>query len=346
MPSAAIACPGSWTFGLDSPERGESRWSQNLARMLAMGGWDVFAFSGGDPTWGGMPEEPNVTLYPQDRIQRWVKGADLYIDSSWWENKEAVVQAKAYLHLHFSVEDRLQQQDFGFGPDHYLAFPFAEHAEQFYRDSPHLDRTLYVPAPLSEMRLPVWPTKHRLLWSTRPPSGGGAENPLARTLIAAIAEARKTAAFEVVWLFSDKLIEAGWLPPVPGPDDVYTPNQSLYGIPYCAMVETLRGVTVNLTAGAPANVPNASLLGIPSLLWGGDTPGGGCWPPAQAIARESQSLLGGGASVETITHMLLRLLIEPAHYLRTAQRLQHIYRDHTIDTCWRRFQHTLSVMGL
>src|SRR3990167_2956236 len=44
-----INCPGGWSHGLDSPERGEGRWAQNLTRCLAKSKqYGISACSGGN----------------------------------------------------------------------------------------------------------------------------------------------------------------------------------------------------------------------------------------------------------------------------------------------------------
>jgi hypothetical protein len=118
-------CPGSFTFGLDSPERGESRWSQNYARMLAMAGHDVYAASMNKP-------EPRVhygvKLLNELEVAKYGP-YDLYIDSSWWDTKKPYALAKKYICLKWSVETYMREWDF---PDNfYFSYPYPSHHFEF-----------------------------------------------------------------------------------------------------------------------------------------------------------------------------------------------------------------------
>ena len=111
-----INCPGGWSHGLDSPERGEGRWAQNLTRCLARSGrYEVFACSGGDPTWGDGVVEPNATLLSEWAAEQ-LGPFDLYFDASWYNGKRPAAQAKCNFHVHFGYEPRLGVP---FPPGHY-----------------------------------------------------------------------------------------------------------------------------------------------------------------------------------------------------------------------------------
>lgn len=347
-----VCCPGSWTHGLDSPERGEGRWSQNLARALAESGeYDVFALSGGRPTWGqGLPcaRSEGIVLLPEANVEHYIQEADVYIDSAWWDAKPAKVKAPVNLHLHFGMEDRLMQSDFGFGPDHYLCYPFAEHTLMYMSvRNPHPERTFFLPVELGALTEPRTPAAHTLLWSTRPPSGGGADNPSARKMMRAIALARKTVDFGVYWLFANSLRAAGWLEDRLHPRDTELSTEYTYGIPYHEVVRLLaKEVTVNLTVGAPSNVPNASVAGVPSLLWGEGSPGGGAWPPAREVSTRHGLTVPHNAPEEYIADTLCQLMQDPTLYVRYAKELQHLYRDNTRETCLARFANIVRAVGL
>lgn len=76
-----INCPGSFTHGLDSPERGEGRWAQNVARLLGKAGHDVFACSGESLLQGEGRPAPGVTLIRESEAKD-CGMFDMYFDSA------------------------------------------------------------------------------------------------------------------------------------------------------------------------------------------------------------------------------------------------------------------------
>ena len=118
-----ILCPGSWSHGLNSPERGEGRWSQNYARMLAKAGHDVYAAS-----MNIAPDEDGVKLINEVECSKY-EPYDLYIDSSWWKDKVPKAKATKYIALKWSLEDYTREPitDSNF----YLAYPYPSHRWEF-----------------------------------------------------------------------------------------------------------------------------------------------------------------------------------------------------------------------
>lgn len=128
-----VMCPGSFTHGLNSPERGESRWSQNYARMLAMAGHDVYGASMGYPS---PSVHYGVKLIHETKIAE--NGPyDLYIDSSWWENKNVPDRiARKYVILKWALEEYIREKPLP--ENHYLAYPYPCHKHFFDKDNnPH-----------------------------------------------------------------------------------------------------------------------------------------------------------------------------------------------------------------
>lgn len=118
-------CPGSFTHGLDSPERGESRWSQNYAKMLALAGHDVYAASMGRPE---PKEHYGVKLIHEIDVPLYGP-FDLYIDSSWWKDKKPKASAKKYIILKWSLEE--YTRELPLADNHYLAYPYPSHCWEF-----------------------------------------------------------------------------------------------------------------------------------------------------------------------------------------------------------------------
>jgi len=138
-----IMCPGSFIHqgvmtGLYSPERGEGRWSQQVAYMLAMAGHEVFAASGG---LGDPQEHLGVRLLDQGRVKEF-EPYDLFIESAWWDNKEIPVKAKKYVALKWSLEDYLRKP---FPEDFFLAYPYPSHHWKFSNFA-NSDKTFALPA--------------------------------------------------------------------------------------------------------------------------------------------------------------------------------------------------------
>ena len=124
-----VLCPGSFTNGLDSAERGESRWAQQYAKMLAMAGHDVYAASMGLHTGGIHSTHYGVKLTHELDCHKFGP-YDLYIDSSWWNNKQPYAIAKKYICLKWSLED--YTREFNFPDNFFLAYPYPSHMHEFY----------------------------------------------------------------------------------------------------------------------------------------------------------------------------------------------------------------------
>ena len=120
-----VMCPGSFTHALNSPERGEGRWSQNYARMLAMAGHDVYAASMGNP----QPRlSEGVKLIHETEVNNYGP-YDLYIDSAWWKEKEPKAKAKKYIIFKWSLESYTREEPLK--EDFYLGHPYPSHQFEF-----------------------------------------------------------------------------------------------------------------------------------------------------------------------------------------------------------------------
>jgi hypothetical protein len=130
---------GSITNGFDSPTSGESRWAQNLAKMLAERGHevDVVANSPSDPpSWGSSKPMSNVTLHFRPNPS---KLYDLALYIPWehqyngprWETCHSLpVTAKYYIHCTFSWTNSLPDHDC-WKRNHILAYPYIQEDSQF-----------------------------------------------------------------------------------------------------------------------------------------------------------------------------------------------------------------------
>ncbi len=135
-----VRCPGTFTHGLNSPERGEGRWSQNYARMLAQAGHDVYAASAGMGHTTAL--QYGVKLIDQELTAQYGP-YDLYFEAAWWEGRVPSAQAKKYVALKWSPENYLYGP---FADDFYLAYPYSVHHFNFSRNNfPNRDKTFALP---------------------------------------------------------------------------------------------------------------------------------------------------------------------------------------------------------
>lgn len=141
-----IDIPGSVYEGLDSPERGESRWAQNWAKFLANEGHQVICICN-PGHWGSVPPIKNVEL------RHWSNKAhidcDIYMNSCWWRGRDiGNVTANLYVHHSYSLEDHMKDPTF-ITKNHVLAYPYVQSAPNFLHEkNPFLSKTFCMPVPL------------------------------------------------------------------------------------------------------------------------------------------------------------------------------------------------------
>jgi hypothetical protein len=122
-------CPGSFSYGLNSPERGEGRWAQNYARMLAAAGHEVYAASG---WWHGNPMDRHYGVKLLDQTNPGIYGPyDLYFDAAWWKNKQPAALANKYIILKWSLEEYTREEILS--DNYYLGQPYPHHHFEFTR---------------------------------------------------------------------------------------------------------------------------------------------------------------------------------------------------------------------
>lgn len=147
-----VQCPGSFSAGLDSPERGEGRWAQNFARMLAMAGHDVYAGSG---WWhlGVQKEHYGVKLLDQSKVNEH-EPYDIYIDSAWWQDKVPGAKANKYIILKWSLEN--YTRNIPLLDNYYLAYPYPSKHWEFTK-SLNSQKTFALPTMFgTDFKAPNW----------------------------------------------------------------------------------------------------------------------------------------------------------------------------------------------
>lgn len=173
---------GSVRHGVWSAERGESRWAQNLAALLAASGHQVIGFGPleGDG-WGVCPRIPNLKLATYGEVRG--LPCDVFFDAACWLGKPIVPNAKSVLLGYFSFG--------GGGPIHakwpsnwHLAAPWEDTFKQMdMPENPQRNNMALLPYPL--LTSSFWASYvpnafpavvNRVLWASKDPFGNGVRN--------------------------------------------------------------------------------------------------------------------------------------------------------------------------
>jgi hypothetical protein len=170
--------------GLDSPTPGESRWAQNLARMLGENGHEVDGIAGvpwDPPSWGDTTPVPGVTL---SALPDYNKEYDLALYLPWeyqvydtnklsytaWRPCYKIpVKAKWYVHCTFSWGASIADDHDCYNRNHVLAYPYIQEDHQFPTDSAENPyKTFALPIPLYKELAPIeLENRKNILWSTK-----------------------------------------------------------------------------------------------------------------------------------------------------------------------------------
>lgn len=307
-----FCCPGSWTHGLDSPERGEGRWAQNIARCLAEDPrYEVYAASGGGPTWGRGRPANVVLVREQDAHQH--APYDLYFDSAWWDGKSPIAEARVYLSAHWGFEDRLRAP---LPANRWLVYPYRQMAETFLSlKAPNASRSLYLPVPLAAALGTPDPNRRRVICTSR--------NDLTRK--GGVDELR-AALLRLEPLYPD--ISSTWMASMFGntkdrhTDHVLTDDLP-WGVPYNEIFTELSETGLNVPIEAPALVPDASVLGIPSLVHEQHA-----WEPIKTVGKQFGLLSTETNTEEQLVDHIHTLFANPSLYVDYTTALQDVFRDH------------------
>lgn len=321
-----ICCPGSWRHGLDSPERGEGRWSQNLARLFGKLGHEVYACSMGAPIWGEGRVAKNVTLVQEHEAKNY-QPYDLYIDTAWWINKVPSATARKNFHVHWSLEQHLRTPDFP--KDHYIIYPYNSSREYFIGDfNPISDRTFFLPNPLCEEFAKPSFDKGSLLcptsgncWDNAPVESFSTFAQVLHTILI------ETPMLETDWLFSDALV-----PPIaksnfrsklnerPGLDRFHKV------LPYFKVLDIISRCKLAVPFRIQGCLLDSTALGVPTIVWESC-----CWfPRIMQIAREHDLLIErGNETSDRLLSVISRLLSDKDLYSNYIGSLQKELEHHT-----------------
>lgn len=313
-----VCVPGSWKHGLDSPERGESRWAQNIARLLGKTGkYEVYAASLGDPNAGNGRPAPGVKLVHHNQVREY-EPYDLYFGAAWGD---PIAVAKKYFHIHWGLEERLK--DPSFPKDHYILYPHYDLKETFINPSnSNNDRTFFLPTTFGEKMEPPAFHKDGILWPTKDPVLVSPPE-VAHNLIAALKEVRTDEIpLKTYWWFVDDLEAKGLI----NRDD-YPGDEFIELSPYWKMLEVMDKCKLNAIVGNPSCIPDCAIKGIPSLIWDN-------WhvmPFVHDIAKKHNLLLPLDTDKNKLKQLISRLLLDEDLYNNFAMDLQYTFRHHIDD---------------
>lgn len=320
----AILCPGSFTHGLDSPERGESRWAQNMAKLLGKNGHEVVAFSAGNK-WGLGDRHPNVELRDQNNVDS--THFDIYIDPAWWEGKEIRVKADRYFRLKWSVEPSESRR---YPENHFLLYPYEISKKKFLVDrNVNRDKTFFLPGPFGDKLHEPRFGNRAILFSTREAYDDRRLHCAEKTVVAVNSYLAQNPETVTHWLFSDLLSKShlnGEVRKEPGKDHFYE------RLPYNQLMSIVRSSKLNFTISVQGCVVDCAVAGVPSIIW--ETEGFDFHIKA---AREHGLLIEKDADVPRIEHVLNQLMTNKDLYVAYTETLQHAMRHHTDEAVLQQF---------
>lgn len=310
-----VCVAGSWKHGLDSPERGESRWAQNIARLLGKSGlYKVYAASPGDPNAGKGRPAPGVELIHHDEIRNH-EPYDLYFGA---DQRPPLATAHKYFHIHWGFDGYLK--DHNFPKNHYILYPHFDMEAQFVNDSnPNRDRTFFLPTPFCEELSPPAFNRNGLLWPTKDPTLVSPPED-SHTLLAALREVRQQIPeLKAYWWFVQDMESKGLIDRSDYPGDEFIELS-----PYWKMLEVIDKCKLNVILGNPNCIPDCAVKGTPSLIWDSYH----VMPFVHDVARKHNLLIPLRSSKEVVKETLVKLLTEEQLYNSFTNDLQYVFRHH------------------
>jgi len=321
-----VCCPGSWRHGLDSPERGEGRWAQNLARLLGKLGHDVYACSMGAPIWGEGIVAQNVRLIQEHEAKQF-QPFDIYIDTAWWNEKVPSATAKKNFHVHWSLEQHLRTVNFP--KDHYIIYPYYSSKEYFIGDfNPINDRTFFLPVPLCETFAEPSFDKKSLLCPTSGNSWDHAPYELFSIFSRVLKEILKeNPGLSTDWLFSDALV-----PPISKRnliselDNRAGKDRFHRTLPYHKVMSIISSCKLAVPLRIQGCLLDSTALGVPTIVWEEC-----CWfPRIKQIAENNGVLIEkGNETCDRLKHIVSLLLTDKELYIKYVKELQGELGHHT-----------------
>lgn len=318
-------CPGTWTAGLNSPERGEGRWAQNYARMLAQAGHEVFAASGKIDF--QMDEQYGVKLINQSRVPKEYEPYDLYIDAAWWDGKKVAAKAKKYVSLKWSPEDYLRNDSWE--EDFYVAYPYTSHHYNFSQNNwPSRDRTFALPTMFgNDFCKPNWEATKVFL-----PGKIDLNRPYKKYLIPIAQFLSKHPVEGTSKPFFEQ--EFGQMINFSNPDSNW--NNIM---PYDKVLEAVSRCRISLPILNPGAIIEATFMGVPSIFW---EHGGFYNPLAQMLSISIEH----EAPPERFTEVAELLMYNKKKYFEVVYTMQDYFVSHTFSGAMKYFNFMCESIGI
>lgn len=320
-----VMCPGTFSHGLNSPERGEGRWSQNYARMLAQAGHDVYAASAG---MGGRVEtQYGVKLVDQNKSTVRKHGEfDLFIDSAWWDGKPVPVRAKKKLALKWSPENYLHAP---FPDDFYLGYPYTSHHFNFSRSTfVNRDKCFALPTMFGDnFCAPNWEATKVFLPGKIPTDRGQEKY------------------FDVLGEFLSKHPVEGtsasqFRKQLKGKIDFNMPGSRWVDkMPYDEVLKAMRRSRISLPILNPGAIIEATFMGVPSVFW----EHGGFF---NSLGRALGVNIEHDAPPERFTEVAELLMTNKKKYYEVVYTMQDFFVAHTFEGSLKYFNFMCENIGL
>ena len=300
-------CPGSFTNGLNSAERGEGRWAQNYAVMLAKAGHDVYAASGG----GKDTTEYGVKLINQSHSScKRYEPYDLYFDAAWWDNKTPAAESKKYVTLKWAPEDYLRHNKL---PDNlYVGYPYVHHRYNFTGNLfSNENRAFPLPTMFcDEFSPPNWDKESIFI-----PGKIDTNRPYTKYLDAIYQiikehriEGRSRNFFKQQ--FGDRL-------------NLDLPQYNWQELtPYNSVIDSLSRSKISMPILNPGCVIEAACMGVPSIMW----EHGGFF---NSLSKDLNILLEHDAEPERLLFLVDYLMTSRKNYMEIVRTLQDYFSGHT-----------------
>ncbi len=320
-----IMCPGQFSHGLNSPERGEGRWAQNYARMLAQAGHDVYAASGG---FGRHTcTEYGVKLIGQEPTHVKKQGEfDLYFDAAWWEGRVPAGTAKKYVALKWSPENYMYKP---FVDDFYLAYPYSVHHFNFSRtDFPNRDKTFALPTMFgNDFCRPNWKADKIFLPGKIGSDRGEAQYHDVLVDFLSKHPVEGTSMDQFRQQFGDKI------------DFNKEGSRWVNSMPYNEVLEAMSRCRISLPVLNPGAIIEAVFMGVPSIFW----EHGGFFNPLGDMLNIT---IGHNAPPERFTEVAELMMTNEKKYREIVYTMQDYFIGHTYKGAMKYFNLMCETIGL
>jgi hypothetical protein len=303
--------PGQWTHQLNSPERGEGRWSQNYARLLALEGHQVFAASMGRP-------EPRISegvnLIHETEVAKYGP-YDMYIDSAWWKEKEPKGKAKKYIIFKWSLEEYTRKEKL---PDNFfLGHPYPSHQFEFTKGV-NADKTFAMPTMFGiDFEKSKW-GNNKIFLPGKIDTGRDYKKyiPIISDYLRRYPVEGSSRDF-----FEKELMNV----------DFKNPESTWYEKrPYNEVLDSMRRSKISLPILNPGAIIEATFQGIPSIFW----EQGGFYNP---LAESLDILIKNNAEPERFIEVMEQMLNNKKKYHEVLYASQDYFSCHTYKSAIKYF---------